>query len=53
MLDQFFSPRSIAIVGASSNPEKIGYAILKNLTSSGYSGSIYPVNPGSSEIMGL
>ena len=53
MFEQFFSPRSIAIIGASSNPEKIGYAILKNLASSGYSGSIYPVNPNSSEIMGL
>ncbi len=41
----FFEPRSLAVVGASSHPEKVGYSILANLIKSGYEGRIFPVNP--------
>ena len=44
-LTAFFSPKSIAIVGASRSPKKVGSVILKNLIESGYKGKIYPVNP--------
>ncbi len=46
------SPRSIAIVGASQDKEKIGNVILKNLINGGYTGKIYPINPKYKEIEG-
>jgi len=48
----FFNPRGVAVIGATSNPLKGGYCILKNLVT-GYKGGIYPVNPRYSEIEGL
>ncbi len=44
-------PESIAIVGASASPEKVGYQILDNLIVSGYSGKIFPVNPKADKIL--
>ena len=52
-LDMLFHPDGVAIIGASTNPSKIGYQILSNLRKSGYQGGIYPVNPGASDILGL
>ena len=49
----FFNPRGVAIVGASSNPGKLSFGIIKNLTQYGYQGAIYPVNPNAKEILGL
>ncbi len=51
-LDYVFKPSSVAIVGASRNPEKIGHVILKNLINSGYGGKIYPVNIHGGTILG-
>lgn len=51
-IDKFFSPLSVAIVGASRNPQKFGNVILKNFMLS-FKGKIYPVNPKVDEIMGL
>ena len=48
-----FEPNSIAIIGASREPEKIGYQCLKNLINGGYEGRIYPINPNTEEILGL
>ena len=53
MLDNFFQPRSIAVLGASEKPGKVGYDVLKNLIQSGYRGKVFPINPGSPEIQGL
>jgi len=53
MLNQFFNPSSIALVGASSNPSKLGYKILKNLVDGGYKGALYPVNPKGDTILNL
>lgn len=47
----FFEAAGVAVIGASSNPRKLSYGILKNLVST-YKGGIYPVNPGSTEILG-
>lgn len=44
-LSSLFSPKSIAIIGASESPEKVGAIVLKNIIISGYKGTIYPVNP--------
>lgn len=52
-LEAFFKPKSIAVIGASRNPEKIGYQLLKSLIDVGYEGRIYPVNPKADEILGL
>lgn len=53
MLKELFSPKAVAIIGASQDPAKIGNAILSNMIESGYKGEILPVNPSSQEIMGL
>ena len=46
------SPKSIAIVGASAQPGKIGYTVVKNLIDGKFEGKIYPINPGGGEILG-
>jgi len=48
-----FQPESVAVIGASSSPGKIGYKILNNIISSGYQGKIFAVNPRGGEILGL
>ncbi len=53
MLDTLFSPRSIAVIGATDSEGKIGHAILYNLIQSGFKGNIYPVNPGKDSLLGL
>ena len=53
MLDAFFHPQSVAVIGASRDPEKLGYAVLANLKEGGYPGRLYPVNPKADEILGL
>jgi acetyltransferase len=53
MLETFFDPKSVAVVGASRDPEKLGYAVLANLQAGGFPGQLYPVNPKADEILGL
>jgi acetyl coenzyme A synthetase (ADP forming)-like protein len=53
VLNGTLKPKSIAIVGASSNEEKIGYKVVHQLVSNGYEGAIYPINPKDPEILGL
>lgn len=52
-LTWFFQPRSIAVVGASKNSQKIGHATLKNIIISEYQCELYPVNPKEETILGL
>jgi acyl-CoA synthetase (NDP forming) len=52
MMDVFFKPRSVAVLGASGTPGKLGYVIVKNITDSDFTGKVYPVNPKSDEILG-
>lgn len=52
-LHDFLAPDSIAIVGASADPTKRGYKAMVGLQQSGYTGSIYPVNPKADEILGI
>lgn len=52
MLGNFFRAQSIAVVGASRSPGKIGYDLLKNIVQYGYDGTVYPINPAASEIFG-
>ncbi len=55
MLDAFFRPRSVAVVGASRDPAKLGYAVVRNLVEGGYAafGKIYPINPKADTILDL
>ncbi len=50
---ELFEATSIAVVGASQKEGKVGNIIVKNLLGSGYRGSLYPVNPKVSEVLGL
>ncbi|HUT30447.1 MAG TPA: acetate--CoA ligase family protein [Sedimentisphaerales bacterium] len=52
-LENFFDPKSVAIVGASRQQGKVGYEILTNMIRAGYRGKIFPVNPKSEVIEGL
>lgn len=52
MLEKLFQPTSVAVVGASENPGKLGHQVLANLIASGFGGAIYPVNPKAHEILG-
>jgi len=52
-IEAIFNPRSVAVVGASDNPGKLGSHVMRSLTEGGYPGRIYPVNPGKEEILGI
>ncbi len=52
-LEKFFSPRSVAVVGASDTPARVGYAVIRNLVSGGFQGRIYPVNPARKKVNGI
>ena len=46
MFEGLLSPRGVAVIGASQNPNKLGYGVARNLVVSGYPGAIHFVNPG-------
>ncbi len=46
-------PKSVAVIGASRDPDKVGSIILQNYVSSGYAGKLYPINPNADEILGF
>jgi acetate---CoA ligase (ADP-forming) subunit alpha len=48
-----FNPRTVAVIGASENSDKLGSHVMKSLISGGFKGKIVPVNPGAKSIMGL
>jgi acetyltransferase len=52
-LDSIFSPQSVAVVGASTEPNALGRQILENLVNYRFRGKLYPVNPKAREILGL
>jgi acyl-CoA synthetase (NDP forming) len=52
-LEHVLAPRSIAVVGATSNPQKAGYFYMEKFLEVGYKGQIYPVHPRQSEMFGL
>lgn len=53
MMELFFEPKSVAVIGASTNPKKDGNIILQNIIDSDFAGDIYPINPGAEEVLGL
>ena len=52
-LEQLFSPRSVAVIGASTRPGRVGAAVWKNLRAGGFQGPIWPVNPAYESIDGV
>ena len=44
-LHKIFNPRSVAVIGASSNPDKLGYLLIKGFVDLDFSGHLYPINP--------
>ena len=53
MLETFSTPKSIAVIGASRETDKLGYSVLNNIVQYGYPGKVYPINPKADEILGL
>ena len=51
-LAPFFSPRGIAIIGASTDPYKLGYGLARNLVQCNFQGVIYFVNPKGGSLLG-
>ena len=52
-MNRIMNPRSVAVIGASDEPGKIGNSVMKNLINGGYKGAIIPIHPKSAEIMGF
>ncbi len=52
-LKRLFEPETVAVVGASGNPSKLGFHVMKSLVTGGYAGRIVPVNPRGEAIFGL
>jgi acetyltransferase len=50
--DKLLRPSNVAVVGASANAEKVGYAVLNNIITGGFAGDIFPVNPKADQILG-
>ena len=52
-LDVFFQPRSVAVIGATEREGHVGRTVLWNLISSPFGGTVYPVNPKKSSVLGI
>ena len=52
-MHSLFNPKSVAVIGASDKPEKLGYHVMKSLVNGGFKGTVVPVNPGADEIFGI
>ena len=52
-MEAIFNPKSVAVIGASDNPGKLGFHVMKSLSQGGYPGRIFPINPGKHEILGI
>jgi len=50
--ENLLRPQSVAVVGASANPSKVGHAVLNNILSGGFEGAVYPINPKGGELLG-
>ncbi len=51
-MNRIMKPKSVAVIGASSEDGKIGNSVMKNIVNGGYQGKIYPVHPKAEEILG-
>jgi len=51
--DRFFTPQSVAIIGASATPGKPGHVVIKNILANGFGGKLFLINPRGGDIFGL
>lgn len=49
-LNAFFNPKSVAVVGVSDDPTKLGSIVFNNMVDAGYKGKLYPINPKHSQL---
>jgi acetyltransferase len=52
-LHTLFHPKTVAVIGASNTEGSVGYSLLRNLVSSGFEGTVYPVNPKRDNVQGV
>jgi len=52
-LNRAMAPASVAVIGASADPRKLGHMVLRTLYNSGFEGKIYPINPAAAPILGI
>jgi len=52
-LDELFRPSSVAVIGASNKPGKVGTYLFRNILEAGFKGVVYPVNPSSKSVSGV
>jgi 3-hydroxypropionyl-CoA synthetase (ADP-forming) len=52
-MESFFTPKSVALIGASATPGKIGNSVLDALGKQDYKGKVYPINPKQKSILGI
>src|SRR5690606_31148685 len=52
-LEHFFAPRNVAVIGASEAPGSVGRTLLWNLISTPFGGTVFPVNPHRTSVMGI
>ena len=52
-LDVFFSPKTVAVIGATETPGSVGRTLLWNLVTSPFGGTVYPVNPKRPSVLGI
>ena len=52
-MEDYFTPGSVDVIGASSDRDKVGGMVINNLLGSGFKGEIYAVNPKGGKIQGL
>lgn len=52
-MEQFFNPKSIAVIGANDKPNAIGSALMDNIIQGGFTGTVIPINPNHATVRGL
>ncbi len=52
-MDAILRPKSVAVIGASTSPDKLGHEILRNIVDGGFQGGVYPINPKADTILDL
>ncbi|APW37254.1 GNAT family N-acetyltransferase [Rhodoferax koreense] len=52
-LQHLFQPRTVAVIGASDRPHSLGEIVMRNLRTAGFTGTVWPVNPGHGRVAGV
>ena len=52
-LDSIFHPRTVAVIGATEKPASVGRTVFRNLLEQPFGATVFPVNPGRSNVLGI